>query len=207
MKIGGFQPLTLCDFPYISAAIVFTQGCNYRCPFCHNGSLLNMQVPEIQLLDAGNILDTLKTRKTILDGLVISGGEPTIQEMLLPFIKQVRNIGYKIKLDTNGSHPDVIAKLLSENVLDYIAMDIKAPMEKYNLLSSVEVNIEDILHSIEIIKSAEITSEFRTTYIPDLLTERDIESIRSLIPSNIKYTIQEFIPENAWNWPVKQKYF
>ena len=139
------------------------------------------------------------SRKNILEGLVITGGEPTIQPDLLFFIKKVRNIGYKIKLDTNGSFPDIIEKLISENVLDYIAMDIKAPLNKYDCLSGIEVETRNILRSINIISKAEINSEFRTTFVPELLTDIDIEKIRSLVPAKSKFSVQKFIPENAWN--------
>ena len=204
MKIGGFQSLTLSDFPGMTAAIVFTQGCNFRCPFCHNGSLLNTNIDCKNLLSEQNVFEELESRKHILDGLVISGGEPTIQTDLLKFIRNVRDLGYKIKLDTNGSRPDIIEKLISENVLDYIAMDIKAPLDKYSCLSGVEVETNNILKSIEIISSAEVISEFRTTCVPELLTETDIETIRSMVPSKTKYTIQEFVPEKAWNWPIAE---
>jgi pyruvate formate lyase activating enzyme len=206
VKIGGFQSITLSDFPGMPAAIVFTQGCNYRCPFCHNGSLLDTNAPHSRLLDEQKVFEALKSRKNILDGLVITGGEPTIQPDLSQFIKAVRKIGYKIKLDTNGSRPDVIENLVSENVLDYIAMDIKAPLNKYSCLSGVRVEIKDILKSIEIISNAKVISEFRTTFVPELLTESDIESIRSLIPIGSKYTIQEFIPENAWKLFLRKTY-
>lgn len=197
MNVGGFQPMTLSDFPGMTAAIVFTQGCNFRCPFCHNGLLLEMKRPMLKLMDIQKLFNELKRRKIMLDGLVITGGEPTIQPNLLPFIKAVRNMGYKIKLDTNGSCPEVIDKLISHNVLDYIAMDVKAPLDKYRQLAGVEVVTENIIESISIISKADVASEFRTTYVPQLLTKTDIESIHSLIPVNCKYTLQKFIPENA----------
>lgn len=204
MKIGGFQSMTLSDFPGLTAAIVFTQGCNFRCPFCHNGSLLDIKATGCQLLETGKIIDALKSRKNIIEGLVITGGEPTLQPDLSGFIKEVRSIGYKIKLDTNGSRPEVIEKLISDNVLDYIAMDIKAPLDKYSLLSGVEVLTENILQSIEVIAGAKVISEFRTTYVTELLTESDVTDIRSLIPPGPKYTLQPFIPETAWNYSLQK---
>ena len=204
MKIGGFQSLTLTDFPGITAAIVFTQGCNFRCPFCHNGSLLNTNIAYDKLMNEQNIFEELKSRKNILDGIVITGGEPTIQPDLLNFIKIIKSIGYKIKLDTNGSRPDVIEKLIAENILDYIAMDIKAPFDKYHCLSGVKVDTRNIQKSIELISNAKVTSEFRTTFVTELLNENDIESIRSMVSDKSKYSVQKFVSEKAWNWPISQ---
>ena len=198
MKIGGFQSLTLTDFPGITAAIVFTQGCNFRCPFCHNGSLLNTNIAYDKLMNEQNIFEELKSRKNILDGIVITGGEPTIQPDLLDFIKRIRSTGYKIKLDTNGSRPDVMEKLIAENVLDYIAMDIKAPFDKYHCLSGVKVETRNIVKSIELISNAKVISEFRTTFVTELLTKNDIENIRALVPAKSKYSVQNFISEKAW---------
>ena len=189
--------MTLSDFPGLTAAILFTQGCNFCCPFCHNKILLDIHRSKSQLMDIDSLIETLRHRKKILDGLVITGGEPTIQEDLFPFIKEVRKIGYKIKLDTNGSRPNVIKKLLEHNILDYIAMDIKAPFEKYNLLCGVEVEPDAIKESIHMIGNADLTSMFRTTYVPALLSEKDIESIRSLVPYNSQYKVQRFVPQNT----------
>lgn len=189
--------MTLSDFPGLTAAIVFTQGCNFRCPFCHNGSLLDENVPDSKLLNPEKVLDALKHRKKMLDGLVITGGEPTIQADLLPFIKEVRSIGYNIKLDTNGSRPEVIETLIDNEVLDYIAMDIKAPFHKYSRLAGVKVITDDIRQSIAIIGKCNVVSEFRTTYIPSLLTKSDMSSISSMAPKKSKYTVQKFLPENA----------
>jgi pyruvate formate lyase activating enzyme len=196
MRIGGFQPLTVSDYPGCVAAIVFTQGCNFRCPFCHNGDLLQ-SVPDNSLLDDNRLLELLCERKNILDGIVISGGEPTIQEDLPVFIDKCRQMDLKIKLDTNGSRPDMIRLLLTEQTLDYIAMDIKAPLSKYSLLSGIDCPIDKINESIEIIANSRVTSEFRTTFVPGLLTQNDIDSIRLVIPERSKYTMQRFIPENA----------
>jgi pyruvate formate lyase activating enzyme len=197
VKIGGFQSVSLSDFPGTTAAIVFTQGCNFRCPFCHNADLLDIDVPCSKLMCAEKILDSLKSRRKVLDGLVITGGEPTIQQDLLSFISEARNVGYKIKLDTNGSRPEVIDALIRKDVLDYIAMDIKAPLQKYNQLAGVQVVTDDILKSIAIISKSNVTAEFRTTYVQALLTQADIESIRSSIPKDSLYKVQRFVSKNA----------
>ena len=125
MRIAGFQKLTLLDFPNRVACIIFTQGCNYKCPYCHNSGLLGHK--DIELIDENEIFSYLNKRKGVIDGLVISGGEPTIQKDLLIFMKRVKDLGFQIKLDTNGSNPDVVEEIIRENLVDYIAMDIKTP--------------------------------------------------------------------------------
>ena len=197
MKISGFQSITLSDFPGQTAAIVFTQGCNFCCPFCHNHQLLDAVACPSSSIDVENVLQLLDRRKKMLDGLVITGGEPTLQSGLDVFIDRVKRLGLQVKLDTNGSRPDVIIDLLNKDLLDFIAMDIKAPLEKYGMLAGVNVNKDDIRKSIEIIVNSGIKSQFRTTFVPDLLDESDIVLIRQMIPAGVEYKIQTFIPENA----------
>ncbi|MGC9053845.1 MAG: anaerobic ribonucleoside-triphosphate reductase activating protein, partial [Candidatus Hydrogenedens sp.] len=126
MKIGGFQPFSLSDFPNCVSAIVFTQGCNFRCPFCHNPSLV---LPELFLppIPEEALIAFLNERKGKLDGVVITGGEPTIQSDLMKFVSEIKGLGYKVKLDTNGSNPEILKELIENNLLDYVAMDVKAP--------------------------------------------------------------------------------
>ncbi|MBT3393781.1 MAG: anaerobic ribonucleoside-triphosphate reductase activating protein [Waddliaceae bacterium] len=197
MRIGGYQPLTLSDFPGSIAAIVFTQGCSFRCPFCHNGALLPYDGEEA--FDTKEVLYRLWKRRQHLDGVVITGGEPTIHEDLTMFIFDIKSIGLKVKLDTNGTRPDVIEKLLSEGLLDYIAMDIKAPLEKYNALAGVDVDIDAIARSIEIIGKSGIDHEFRTTVVPALLSDEDVAAIQKLVPEGSTYKLQDFDPTNALN--------
>ncbi len=162
MIIGGFQPFTLSDFPGHVAAIVFTQGCNWRCSYCHNRSLLKMKRPEHELIPETHIFDVLHRRRHELDGLVITGGEPTIQEDLARFMHEVRRLGLAIKLDTNGSRPGVIRRMLEEGLLDYIAMDIKAPFDQYDSVVRRPVDIGTLQTSMELIKNSGIQHEFRT---------------------------------------------
>lgn len=197
MKIAGFQPITLSDYPGLTAAIIFTQGCNFRCPFCHNGSLLHDNKKADNLIESEEVFAVLKKRKSLLDGVVITGGEPTLQPDLLSFMKKVKRMDYKVKLDTNGSNPEMLEELLKHGVLDYIAMDVKAPLAKYNKLAGVEVRKEDVCRSMEMISASGIDCEFRTTYVKKLLTEQDIDTIRSYLPEKAKYRVQKFIPENA----------
>ena len=196
MKIGGFDKFSLVDFPGKISAIIFTQGCNFRCPFCHNGHLLPM-TSKNNLISEKEILSFLKTRKNKLDGIVITGGEPTLQKDLKLFIKVIKSEGFKIKLDTNGSNPEVLQTLLKSQLLDYIAMDVKAPWEKYNLLTGVKVNIENLKKSISIIANSGINHEFRTTFVEPLLDEDDKVKILEMIPLNSFHHFQKFNPENA----------
>jgi pyruvate formate lyase activating enzyme len=165
MIIGGFQPFTLSDFPGHVAAIVFTQGCNWRCSYCHNRSLLKLKRPVQDLVPEKYVLDFLLRRCNDLDGLVITGGEPTIQEDLPRFIRKVRQMGLAVKLDTNGSRPDILRALFEEGLLDYIAMDIKAPLDQYESITRRPVNIEALQTSIDLIKNSGVPHELRTPLI------------------------------------------
>ena len=165
MIIGGFQPFTLSDFPGHVAAIVFTQGCNWRCSYCHNRSLLKMRRPGQELIPESHVLDVLRRRRNELEGLVITGGEPTIQKDVARFMHEVRRLGLAIKLDTNGSRPSVIVQLLEEGLLDYIAMDIKAPLDDYKSVVRRPVDIGALQTSMELIKNSGIRHEFRTPMV------------------------------------------
>lgn len=162
MKIGGFQPFTLTDYPGHVAAIVFTQGCDWRCQYCHNPQLLPANRPENEMIPEAYVFDRLSKRRSQLDGLVITGGEPTIQEDLPRFIRTIRRLGLKIKLDTNGSRPEVIRQLLEENLLDYVAMDIKAPLDQYESIVGRHVDVVTLQTSMELLKKSDVPCEFRT---------------------------------------------
>ena len=199
MKIGGFQPLTLSDYPRHLAAIVFTQGCNFRCPFCHNGALLATAPPGETVTDDCTVLKTLQARREFLDGVVITGGEPTLQGDIAEFAGRIRQEQLKVKLDTNGSRPDVLGELLNRHLLDYVAMDVKAPFHKYARLAGVDVSTEAIAESIALLTASDTPCEFRTTFVPALLTENDLEDIRSYLPPEVKYTVQPFVADSALN--------
>ena len=189
-KIGGFQKSTLIDYPGKIAAIVFTQGCNFRCGYCHNPELLDLKSDS--KLSVQYILDFLKTRKGKLDGVVITGGEPTMQAGLYEFIKSVKSLGFLVKLDTNGSNPETIKKLVSDSLIDYIAMDIKAPLEKYKSIVGVGIDTDKIKQSIEIIMNSGIEYEFRTTVVKSLLSFDDILKMGEMIKGADKYYLQKF---------------
>ena len=189
--IGGIQKTTLTDFPKKVAAIVFTQGCNFRCGYCHNPELLNFTSTEQYKIS--DFIEFLKTRKGKLDGVVITGGEPTLQTGLYNFIKAVKSLGFAIKLDTNGTNPDILKKLINDCLLDYIAMDIKSPLEKYSKIINVDIDISKIKKSINIIKESNIDYEFRTTVLKSQLSYDDFEKIGKLLYGAKRYYLQKFV--------------
>lgn len=184
MIIGGLQKTSLLDFPEKIAAIVFTVGCNFRCGYCHNPELINGEA-KIE-----EVFEFLKTRQGKLDGVVITGGEPCLQKDLPEFIKQVKELGFAVKLDTNGSFPEMLEKVLPD--LDYVAMDIKAPLEKYSQIVNVDVDTSKILKSIEVLKNGGVDYEFRTTVVKSQLSYEDFEKIGQLIQGAPRYYLQRF---------------
>ena len=192
MNIYGYQKTTLLDYPGHVAATIFTGGCNFRCPFCHNCDLITSS-PSSDYVSEEEIFAFLKKRKNVLSGICITGGEPTLQADLADFIKKVRILGYKIKLDTNGYHPDVIAELLNLNLLDYIAMDIKAGYSNYPKVSGTpNLNIKHIETSISLIEHSDIDYEFRTTVVKELHKETDFGEITTMISPKSPYFLQSF---------------
>lgn len=189
MIIDGFDKLTLLDYPGCIACIIFTRGCNFNCSYCQNSSLIKYK-SEQGLISEDEIINYLNLRKNVLDGIVISGGEPTIQKNLIDFIKKVKSLKMKVKLDTNGSNPIVLKKLIDEKLVDYVAMDIKNDFAHYDLVTKCTVN-NNILKSIEILKNSNIDYEFRTTIIKEY---HDLNSILEIlkIVGESKYYIQNF---------------
>lgn len=190
MLIGGLQKTSLIDFPKKIAAIVFTHGCNFRCPYCHNPELVSSCH---ETLDENYIFDFLKTRKGKLNGIVVTGGEPCLQKDLIAFLKEIKNFGFEIKLDTNGSEFNVLEKIIGEKLVDYVAMDIKAPLEKYEGVARTNVNIQNIQKSIKLIMSSGIDYEFRTTVTRELLDVDDFFDIGEMIQGANKYFLQKFL--------------
>ena len=195
MRIGGIQKSSLLDFPNMISAIVFTKGCNFACDYCHNPELFNSGVEH----STSEFFEFLNTRKGKLDGVVITGGEPCLQPNLMDFIKRIKQMGFLVKLDTNGSFPDVIQNLLNENLLDYIAMDIKAPIEKYNKITNSIIPTDKIITSINLIMNSGINYEFRTTVVKSQLNIEDFEKIGNLIKGAKKYYLQKFVPTKTLN--------
>lgn len=193
MKIGYVHKTSFIDYPGKISAVVFTQGCNFRCPYCHNPELVDANRYGDTIF-IGDVYAYLEKRRGKLDAVVISGGEPTLQPDLIAFLKKVKAMGYLVKLDTNGSRPKVIQEALHENVLDYIAMDIKAPWDKYSLVAGSLVNITHIKKSIALLMNSGIAYEFRTTIVNSLLTRTDVMSIAKMIQGAQLYVLQKFVP-------------
>lgn len=198
MIIGGYQPFTLTDFPGMPAAVVFVQGCNLLCPYCHNGDLRPRGGPPPRgAPDTQEVLTHLKERRRQLGGVVLSGGEPTVCADLSDFITEIRCMGYRVKLDTNATRPAVLHSLIQAGLLDYVAADVKAPPDKYDRLTGAEVNVDEVRRSCHMIASSGLPHLFRTTWIPDLLDESDARRIEEMIPTGSPHRWQRFIRENA----------
>ena len=192
MHIGGFQPFSLSDFPGKAAAIVFTQGCNFSCPYCHNRSLWTSQPAGPFKMTAPEVLSFMKGRRGRLGGVVITGGEPTLQGGLAAFLASVKGLGFAVKLDTNGSQPGVVAGLLAGDLIDYVAMDLKAPPEKYNRLCGCRVDMDAIRSTIDTIAASGVPHLFRTTFYQKLLSAGDIDALKTLLPAHSRFTLQAY---------------
>jgi len=192
MKIGGLQKVSLIDYPDAICAVVFLQGCNFKCSYCHNPQLVE---PKLfgPCLDEKKVLEFLAARVGKLDAVTISGGEPTIQKDLMRFIKLVKKMDFAVKLDSNGTQPKVIKELIEAKLLDFIAMDIKAPLEKYKSIAKVPIDTQSIKESIKLILKSKIPYEFRTTVVKSQLTAKDILEIAQLIAGAKRYALQKFV--------------
>lgn len=190
MLIAGLQKLTLLDYPGKTACTVFTPGCNFRCPFCHNALLVTHKVTDF--ISEEEFFAFLSKRKGILDGVCITGGEPTLQKDLTDFMKKIKDMGFEIKLDTNGYLPEVIEDVINKNLCDYIAMDIKASLSGYGNATGVNIDTDKIRKSIELIEKSGIPHEFRTTVTKELHEKEDFTEILSLFSPDTPYFIQQF---------------
>lgn len=194
MILGGLQKLTLIDYPGKIAATVFTVGCNFYCPFCHNPELVDPQkIKKQPKISEKDFFKFLASRQGMLEGICITGGEPTLYRDLPDFIRKIKNLGFLVKLDTNGTNPIMLEKLLTANLIDFLAMDIKAPLEKYKKVVGKNVSLEDIQRSVELTRRAP-DYEFRTTVLPALHSKKDILSIGRWLQGARKYYLQQFRP-------------
>jgi pyruvate formate lyase activating enzyme len=198
MLIGGLQKTSLQDYPGKISAIIFTQGCNFRCPFCYNPELVT-RINKKNIFKQKDIFNFLNTRKKKLDAVVITGGEPTQHPSLPRFIKKIKDMDYLIKLDTNGSHPEMLKELIDRKLIDYIAMDIKAPLSKYSQVVNRKVNKRRIKKSIKLIMRSGLPYEFRSTLLPELHSQKDLIKMSKLIKGAEKYFLQKFIPSGNLN--------
>lgn len=193
MKIGGLLKFTLIDYPGKRAAVIFTQGCNFRCPYCHNPELVRPELFRAPLPEE-EVFDFLGRRRGVLEGVVVSGGEPTVHGDLVPFIEKVKGLGFLVKLDTNGTRPDVLRDLLDRNLIDYVAMDLKTSPGRYDEAAGVKVKIGDIRRSIAILKEGLARYEFRTTACRPVCDADDIKEIQRIAGGVDRCRLQPFVP-------------
>ncbi len=191
MQIAGLQKSSLLDYPSKIAAVIFTLGCNFRCPYCHNPNLITA-VSSHSLFDETAVFNFLKQRQGKLDAVVVSGGEPSLQKDIAEFFRKIKDLGYLAKLDTNGTNPDVIKRLVNEKLVDYIAMDIKSPLNKYEQTVCRSIDIGKISESIEFIMSCGVEYEFRTTVVRSQLDILDFENIGKTLKGAKRYYLQKF---------------
>lgn len=194
MLIAGLKKTSLIDYPGKIASVVFTQGCNFRCPYCHNGHIV-IQKPD--LISEESFFEFLEKRKGKLDAVVISGGEPTLQKDLIEFIQKIKNDDFYVKLDTNGSCPELLKNLVENRLVDYIAMDIKGPVNKYEKIVKKKVDITKIKQSVDFLKTSGIDYEFRTTVVSSLLCVNDFFEISDWLEGAKTYFIQKFVPKDS----------
>jgi len=204
MIISGLQKTSLIDYPDKIAAIIFTRGCNFRCHYCHNPELVDPEIyyPEIA---PETILDFLDKRRNVLDGVVITGGEPLIHADIKDFIKKIKELDYAVKLDTNGSHPALLQEIINDKLVDYLAMDIKHLPQRYHEVTPSQPDIKKIKQSINIIKNSGIPYEFRTTVLPKHFQKDDFIAIGKLLAGAKNYYLQQFRPIKTLNTDYQQE--
>ena len=199
LHIGGYIPTSFLDYPGNTAAVVFFAGCQFRCPFCHNPELV-FPGAEIERIGAEHILADLKKRAPFLDGVCVTGGEPTLQSGLLPFLREIRSLGLKVKLDTNGARPDVLERILAEKLADYAAMDLKAPEETYSLACGRDGDatlLPLVRKSIALLLRGAVPFEFRTTLVPGLHRIEDAPLLGRMAEGAPLFVLQNFRPGNT----------
>lgn len=196
MNIRGVYKTSLIDFPGRISTIVFSGGCNLRCGYCYNRDLV-FNSEQLGIFSNSDIIDLLKSRKRMIDAVVLSGGEPTLSHDIASFTSEIKNMGFSIKLDTNGLNPSVVEDLVSKKLVDYVAVDIKTSPEKYSDLAKVDVDFIKIISTVEILKNSGIDYELRSTIIPGYLDRGDLESISVKTGRVKRYALQQFVPGNS----------
>lgn len=196
VSIGGYIQTSFLDYPGSAAAVVFLKGCPFRCPFCHNPGLVTPGTGD-NPFECSEIMSDLARRKDFLDGVCVTGGEPSVQEGLVSFLGELRSLGLKIKIDTNGARPDVLEDILARGLADYAAMDIKAPREKYSLASGWNGDLSLVESSISLLLRSDIPFEFRTTLVPGIHGLEDAPGIGDLLRGAPLYVLQRFRPGNT----------
>jgi pyruvate formate lyase activating enzyme len=199
VHIKAFLPASLIEYPGHIADVVYVGACNFRCPYCYNVDLVVRpeQLPDIEL---SRVLQRLEARRGFVDGLAITGGEPTVQSGLIAFLADVRQLGLSVKLDTNGYRPDVLQECLERRLVDYVAMDVKGSLARYEPVAGVAVDPKRLQQSIELLLRSEIDYEFRTTVVPGLVNLQDVKAIVDLIAGARSYYLQCFRPGETLGW-------
>ena len=192
MRIGGLQKISLIDYPGRISAIVFTQGCNFRCPYCHNPELVD-PAQYGPILPEEEVFSFLERRRGKLEAVTVTGGEPTLQADLEIFLQQIKKMGYLVKVDTNGSNPAMLERLIRRRWVDYLALDVKGPLHKYGQIVKAKVETAKIRRSIELIASSEIEHEFRTTVVRSQLDKEDLIATAKLLKKGL-YILQPYVP-------------
>ncbi len=193
MLIGGLQKFSLIDYPGKICAIIFTQGCDFLCPYCHNPELVEPKLFS-QPIPEDEIFSFLERRKGKLEAVEITGGEPTLQPDLIEFTEKIKDMGFLVKLDSNGTNPNIVEKAIKNKLVNYLAMDIKAPLEKYSDVVKVNVDTDKIKRSINLIMNSGIDYELRTTVVKSLLSKDDLRKIGELIQGGRLHILQKFVP-------------
>jgi len=198
LDIKGLIETSLVDWDGKVASVIFLPGCNFRCPYCQNMDLID-HPEKFKTVTEERIFEYLGSHKDFIDGICITGGEPTLykDKGLTEFIRKIKQKGFLVKLDTNGSDPDYLKELIKEGLIDFVAMDIKAPLEDYNKAANVKVDVQAVKESVQLLLSGKIDHEFRTTVVPTITGMAEIEGIAKLITGAKKYVIQQFEPENC----------
>jgi pyruvate formate lyase activating enzyme len=196
MQIKGLVKTSIVDYPGKVATVVFVGGCNFRCPYCYNTDLV-LRPESLPDIDVREVLRLLAERQGFVDGVVITGGEPTLQADLADFLGEVKASGLAVKLDTNGYHPHSLQRLLQGGLLDYVAMDVKGPLGKYSLVAGRRVDAKRIEDSIRLVLLSEVEHEFRTTVVPGMVGVEDVDAIAQSIAGARRYFLQQFRPSST----------
>ena len=198
MHIKGWVKTSLVDYPEHIAASLFSGGCNFRCPNCHNSDIV-LRPGDFPDLSERELWAFLESRVSLLDGVVLTGGEPTLQPDLLPFAARLRELGYRVKLDTNGYRPDVVREMIDRSAVDYVAMDVKAPLlpVPYACAAGVPIDVDRVRRTVDLLLAGRVAYEFRTTVVPGLLAETDVAHIARAIRGARRYYLQQFVPRDT----------
>lgn len=197
MNLAGFQKLSMVDYPAHLASVVFLQGCNFRCPYCYNLELIE---PNQRFsCQEEDLFEFLSNQKTMIEGVVVTGGEPFLQKGLADFIKRIKEKGFKVKVDTNGSNPQELRALLDKDLLDYVAIDVKTSFPKYHLLGADKSTEKKVRESVSLIMRQKTLYEFRTTCVPGIVDEQDFFIIGEAVRGAPKHCLQQFRPQETYD--------